>query len=454
MAYVPRHRIQRIGASRLRLQTIVRLRWIAVVGQLVAVLAVHWGLGFPLPIGGCLFIIALSAWVNIFLRIRYAARHRLSTLHATVLLCYDVLQLAALLYMTGGIQNPFAFLLLVPVTVSAAMLSMTATLVVAGVALAVAGTLTFLYLPFPWRAGDPLDLPLLYRLGVLAAIFCGITFMGLYARRLAKETTQMSDALAATEHVLAHEQQLHALDGLAAAAAHELGTPLGTITLVAKELVREVPAGSPIAEDIALIQSQAQRCREILGTLTERGVAGDPLHEHLPLSHLIEEAVEPFQVLDKHVTVDVSPLEAAPEEARPEPVAVRQPGVVYGLTNIIENAADFAEQRVEVSARWDSERVVVTIADDGAGFPPNVIDRLGDPYVTSRPLGDRQRQGKGGGLGLGFFIAKTLLERSGAELQLANRDPPAHGAIVEISWPRAAFEGDPSDEREAEEMAA
>ena len=220
--------------------------------------------GIHLPFGICLAFIALSAWLNVFLRIRYPARTRLGTLLATCLLAYDILQLSALLYLTGGIENPFTFLLVAPVTVSAATLPPRNTIAL-GLLAAVATVLLVIYhLPLPWSPGAGFELPTLYNIGVLASVLSGMIFLALYAWRLAKEARQMAEALAATELVLAREQQLHALDGLAAAAAHELGTPLSTITVVAKELAREAPEDSQFADDLALLQAQAARCKEIL----------------------------------------------------------------------------------------------------------------------------------------------------------------------------------------------
>jgi two-component system sensor histidine kinase RegB len=266
--------------------------------------------------------------------------------------------------------------------------------------------------------------------------------MGLYARRLAREAWQMSEALAATELVLAREQRLHALDGLAAAAAHELGTPLGTITVVTREIERGLAPDSPLKEDVALLRSQVQRCRDILKTLTQRSGEGDPLHAWLPITHLIEEAVEPFRVFEKEIGVKAGPSPGLDGPFADEPATERKPGVVYGLTNLVENAIDFARHRVDIVAGWTAERITITIADDGPGFPAAILSSLGEPYVTTRSAQEQTptEESQGGGLGLGFFIAKTLLERSGAEIDIANREAPEAGAVVQISWPRSRFE--------------
>lgn len=430
-----------LDESRLRLQTLVRLRWFAVSGQLATVSAVQVLLGFSLPFGWCLLLIALSAWMNVFLRLQYPARHRLRAPIATLLLAYDVLQLAALLFLTGGIQNPFAFLMVAPVTVSAATLPPRYTILLGTLSMAMTALLVWFHFPLPWADGARFELPTAYKAGIFACVGAGMTFLALYAFRLSKEARQMSTAISATEFVLAREQRLHALDGLAAAAAHELGTPLATIALVTKELQRDMPATSPFAEDIALLNTQAIRCREILQKLTRRPTEQDPHHSSLPVTQLIQEAAEPYRASPTRIAIKSGAMPGTEGPARYEPVGERRPGVIYGFGNIIENAADFANETVEITAHWSEKEVVVTVKDDGPGFDPDIIDTLGEPYVTTRPSRDGKGSVETSGLGLGFFIAKSLLERSGATVELENQDPPATGAIVRITWSRAAFQG-------------
>lgn len=433
------------NTSRLRLRTIVRLRWIAVVGQAVTVAIVYFGLGFDLPVGWCALFIAISVWLNIYLRTRYSGRLWLKSIHASAMLGYDILQLAALLYLTGGLQNPFAFLILVPVTVSASKQPVQHTLFLGLLVIVCISALTMFHLPLPWYPGETLVLPLTYVAGVWAGLVSGVFFFALYAQRIAKEAQQMSDALAATEAVLLREQSMSALDGLAAAAAHDLGTPLSTIAVVATELQREMPPDSPHADDLALLKAQADRCREILTKLTAGADEPDAIISRMPISHLLEEVAEPHRVFDIDIAIDAGPGTDVGEDtdtAR-EPIGTRNPGILYGLGNLIENAADFAESRVEIHAEWNNDTVTIEIADDGPGIAPPVRDRLGEPYVTTRAAGaesESRGNGDGHGMGLGFFIAKTLLERSGARLELSNRVAPAHGAIVKIVWPREAIE--------------
>jgi two-component system, sensor histidine kinase RegB len=425
--------------SRLRLVTIVRLRWLAIFGQLGAILIVAFGLGFALPLGSCLSYIALSAWLNVYLVVRFPARHRLSIGHATLMLAYDLVQLSALLYLTGGIENPFTMVMLAPVTVSAGSLPPRNTILLGVLTVIAIALISTTHLPLPWYPGMRLDLPQLYQIGYLAAVAACMVFIALYAARLAKESRQMSAALAATDLVLAREQKLHALDGLAAAAAHELGTPLSTIVLVSKEMQRDAAISPAMREDLELLRTQALRCREILTKLTRRPSEQDPLHAHLTVNELLDESAGPYRNHGANIAIEAAPRSAGSPGAD-EPVGERRPGVIYGLGNLIENAIDFAKTKVVVRADWTDRVVEITVEDDGPGFPEDVMETLGEPYVTTRSTGGRMGDGESTGMGLGFFIAKTLLERSGASINLANREPPERGALVRITWPRSAFE--------------
>ena len=421
----------------LRLQSMVRLRWIAVAGQLATVLGVYFGLGFPLPLAPCLVLIGLSACLNLYLRFNFPARVRLAPEHAAPLLAYDILQLVGLLYLTGGLTNPFGVLLIVPVMVSASSMPLRPTLILAGLVVIAASGLAFAHQPLPWFPHQPLNLPLIYILGIYLALISCLAFMGIHAWRIAEETRQMSDALAAAEVVLAREKQLSALDGLAAAAAHELGTPLGTISIVAKELLRATAPDDPAAEDIKLLKGQVDRCRDILAKLTSLSQAPDAHFARMPLSALIEEVIAPHRDFGIDIRVVLSG-----EPGSEEPVGQRNPAVLHGLGNLVENAVDFADREVTVSAEWTLQTVTLTIADDGPGFAPEIIGKLGEPYVTTRERVRAKAPDGEFGLGLGFFIAKTLLERSSATMELANRRPPASGAVVTVTWPRSAMDVD------------
>jgi two-component system, sensor histidine kinase RegB len=424
-------------AGLLRLRTLVRLRWLAVIGQSIAVLVVHYILGFRVPLGACLALIALSAWLNIFLTLRWRAGQRLASRPAGLLLGYDVLQLAGLLYLTGGLENPFAFLFLVPVTVSATSLPITWTLALASLAFGCSTLLSFYHRPLPWGANEVFQLPPTYIAGMWAALVCGTVFSSIYARRIAEEARMMSAALSATEMVLAREQRLTALDGLAAAAAHELGTPLATIALVAKELKREIPSSSPHVEDIDLLISQAARCREILTKLAVPEQLSDDVYAQVSLHAMIEDLVAPLRGSEVGIIIDA----AAIDEKKPtvEPVFRRNPAITYGLGNLLENAFDFAKTAVNVKARWSTSQIILTVIDDGPGFDQSIFDQLGDPFVTTRPgygVDAQSEPGRHEGMGLGLFIAKTLLERAGASVVLANQKYPLEGAMITVTWSR------------------
>lgn len=419
-------------ARRLKLDTLVRLRWLAVTGQCAAIVLVHFQLGYRLPFALCLTAIAFSAALNVWLQIRRPASYRLGDDLATVLLAFDIVQLAVLLYLTGGLQNPFAILFLAPVLISAASLSPMRTV---GLGLFAAGCATLLaryHLKLPWRDPGGLELPWMYVVGIWTAILLGLAFTSAFAYRIAEEARQLGDALAATELVLAREQHLSQLDGLAAAAAHELGTPLATIRLVVKELAREAGPDSPIADDVALLRDEVERCRVILSKLTSLGDDGAGFFATMSLGQLLEEVAGPDRSLDVDIEVTRS-------GTGPEPVCRRSPGLIYGLGNLLDNAADFAASRVTMTAGWSDETVSIEIRDDGPGFAPEVLLRIGEPYVTTRGRG---RDGEGSGLGLGLFIAKTLIERSRGQLTLLNAAPPAGGAIARIVWTREDFERD------------
>lgn len=416
-----------------RLDTLVRLRWLAIIGQSTAVLVVYYGLDFDLPIYACIAAIILAAWLNVALRLRFHMTQRLEPDRAAWLLAFDIAELAVLLFLTGGLQNPFAFLFLGPVLLSATALPPRFTLMLGGFAVACATVLVFVHYPLPWDSEDPLQLPPIYMMGVWMCILLAIGFIGVYAWQITEESRQLSDALAATELVLAREQHLSQLDGLAAAAAHELGTPLSTISVIARELERAIAADAPHGDDVRLLREQAKRCRDILAKLTELSAGGEPF-DRMRLTALIEEVVAPHRNFG--VTIDVT----TPSDCAAEPVGARNPAILYGLGNLLENAIDFAHDRVLVDAKWDEDSVAVTISDDGPGFAPEILTRIGEPYVTSRRhhLNDTGEEPKG--LGLGFFIAKTLLERSGATLSFENRAIPERGAVVGLHWSRSDFE--------------
>ncbi|MGJ4941255.1 ActS/PrrB/RegB family redox-sensitive histidine kinase [Bradyrhizobium sp. HKCCYLS1011] len=415
---------------RVRLDTILRLRWLAALGQLTAIFVVVQGLEFDLPVVPCLAVISVSALVNLALQIAFNPMQLLEPRHAGGLLALNIVELATLLYLTGGLDNPFSFMFLVPVLISATALPVRLTVMLGLLAVACATLLLFFHMPLPWDGEEPLDFPPIYIFGVWLSIALAIGVTSLYSFQVTEEARKLSDALAATELVLAREQHLTQLDGLAAAAAHELGTPLATIVLISRELERALQDNGQVSGDIKTLREQAQRCRDILGKITQLSSTGS-MFDRMKLSTLIEETVAPHRDFGVDIKVRIA-LAAAKE-----PVGTRNPAILYGVGNILENAVDFARDAVEVNAWWNNETVEIAISDDGPGFAPDILKRIGEPYLSRRRGND---DSQGGGLGLGVFIARTLLERTGAKVSFTNRPFPDHGAVVQIVWPRQRFE--------------
>lgn len=412
---------------RLRLQTLTRLRWLAVAGQSLAVVIIAHGYGFEFPEALCFALIACSAWLNVFLSVRFPAAHRLPPLGAMAVLSFDVLQLSGLLFMTGGLANPFSVLLCVPVIISSASQPVRHTVGLGALSVAAVTLLAFYSLPLPWYPDSDFEVPFLLIVGAWIAIVSTTVFAAVYAYQVSAEATQLADALVATELVLQREQHLSALDGLAAAAAHELGTPLATISVVAREMEKALASDPRFADDIMLLRSQSERCRDILRRLTTLSTQDEVHMARLPLGSLIEEIIAPHREFG--IAIEV----VSGDSDLKEPVGRRNPGIIFGLGNLIENAVDFADSQVTVTVSHDADRVSITIDDDGPGFAPDVLTQIGVPFMNRRSRLDRE---KAGGLGLGLFIAKTLLERSGATLSFANRPLPATGAHVQVRWPR------------------
>ncbi|HXZ15744.1 MAG TPA: ActS/PrrB/RegB family redox-sensitive histidine kinase, partial [Roseiarcus sp.] len=368
---------ERLGreARRLRLSTLVGLRWLAVAGQTGAVLVGLFGFGFGLRAIPCLALVAASAALNLALRRLFRVSDQLTDRAATAVLAFDVLQLACLLFLTGGIANPFVMLFLAPVTIAATSLPFDRALAVLGLALVAATTLLFFNLPLPWVEGQTLALPPLYALGAWISLGVSAAFVTLYAYRVAAEARQTASALIAAELVLARAQNLSQLDGLAAAAAHELGTPLATIALVVREMAAQPPGDEAFADDLRLLEESVERCRAILGKLSAPSdLTGQSMDVSSPVE-LAELAAAPHRRLGVSITV-------TGDGPVPAPKCPRNPGVLYALGNLIENAVSFADQAVSIRADWTQTKVTIAIADDGRGFPASVLGRIGEPYLS------------------------------------------------------------------------
>jgi two-component system sensor histidine kinase RegB len=425
-------------AVRLRVQT--ALRWMAIAGQAAAVAIVYLGFGFDLPVVATLIVIGLPVALNIALLVLFPANHMLTQSQTALFLAYDMVQLGLLLFLTGGLLNPFSLLLLAPVTISASLLNARTTAILVLFAGLIVSLLSIFHAPLPWL-GLPPEIPELLRIGMWVALLLAMVFIPTYVWGVSREGRRMSAALTATRSVLAREQRLSALDGLAAAAAHQLGTPLGTIVLVSGELAGRDDLPEGLREDVALMREEAMRCRNILADLVSE--ENDPVVSQTHLRGLMEEAVLEAGLHNKEIIISCRPNGLL---ATREPRLRRQPELIYGLGNLIENAAEFAGSTVYVAVTYSAQQVVVEVADDGPGFASDIIGRLGEPYTSSRSSKGVQDNDEFG-LGLGFFIARTLLQRSGARVSARNLKKTElidgampGGACVRIVWSRQKLE--------------
>lgn len=430
-----------------RLETLLLLRWLAIMGQTVTVAIAAFFMGLRVELGLCFLAIGASVVSNLVAMAIFPRTHRLSDRDAMLTLLFDLTQLGFLLFLTGGLNNPFALLILAPVTISATALTLGSTLVLGAISIGMITTLAFYHVPLRSLDGSILEIPPLFLLGFWTAIVIGIVFLSGYARRVTKEAHSMSQALLATQMALAREQKLTDLGGVVAAAAHELGTPLATIKLVSSELVEELgdarSARDDLIEDAKLIRDQADRCRDILHSMGRAG-KDDLQMRSAPFGEVLREAAEPHMGRGIDLLFDLSP-HGVDTDSTP-PIIYRKPEIIHGLRNLVQNAVDFARQTVWIEATWGQDDIRLRVIDDGAGFPPELLGRLGDPFLRrrNRPSHSPQRAGYEG-MGLGLFIAKTLLERSGARVSFRNSsDPfltpaekgPKRGAVVEVTWPK------------------
>ena len=429
-------------ARRLRVDTLSRLRWLAVAGQAAAVLFTYYGLGFPLPLFWCLFVIALSGAVNIGLRLRFPVSHRLDDTPATILLGYDLLQLSVLLFLTGGLENPFAMLFLAPVMISAASLSPMRTLFLGALTGLAATVLVNWHFPLPWHPGEELRLPFLFSAGIWVAIVLGVAFIGIYASRVAEEARQLSDALAATELVLAREQHLTQLDGLAAAAAHELGTPLATITLVVKEMMQLVKVTGPaletvqIREDLDLLDQEVRRCRTILGKIAslgdeKSGPAGGNVAQ--PSARGGRGAAAQFRRGGRGVP--------ARQRARADLPAQSRHSVWSGQSG--RERHRFRPQKRPARSPLDPGYCVAwQSATTGRALRP-ISCRASASLMSPRAgRGGAPRRKRAPGSASACSSPRHCSSDPAQPSSTTNAALPATGAIVTVSWPRATFERD------------
>ena len=427
----------------IRLRTMIFIRWVAITGQLAAIIIAFQYFELALDLSLCFFAVGLSALANIVASLFFPESKRLSELENVFMILFDLFQLAFLLFLTGGLNNPFSFLLVAPVVVSAAALKKKSTIIIGSAAVLIVTLLSHFFVPLETLSGKTLTIPDIFLFGNWVAISTGIVFLAFYSNRVTSELNTMSDALFATQAALSREQKLTDLGGVVAAAAHELGTPLATIKLTSSELIEELKNFPELHDDAMLIRDQADRCGDILNGMGGAGKDDLQMHQTL-LAEIIREAAEPHS--QRGVTIETK-ISDGHKGGIDEPYIIRRPEIIHGLRNMIQNAVDFATSKVWVESSWTKESITITISDDGYGYPPNLLGRLGDPFLGAK-IGKENRQGYEG-MGLGLFIAKTLLERTGAKISFSNgqrNQTSAHskreasGAIVEIYWPRKKVE--------------
>ena len=410
----------------IRAKTLINLRWIAVLGQTITCLVVEYFFGFQLPWLEILLTVLALIISNIALYPRYSTNNRLGETATTVVIAADILQLALLIFFTGGLSNPFVVLFITPIAITVTSLPIRSTSILIFLTIIFITILGSFNYPLESNMLD-LSVPPIFILGMWVSLFVTILFLTFYAGGLTDESRKISAALKVAENLLVKEKNLSSLDGLAAAAAHHLGTPLGTISLIANELKNDESINGNAKKDLMILSEEVDKCKKILGSLGEKPSSDDDLITKIELQALLEELCELIKVKGIKFSINFNNDGLDLKKV----LLKRRSELLLGLSNIVENAADFAKDIVELNVTHVEDSIRLEISDDGPGFSGSILSRLGDPYVSSRPNPSDQ----GNGLGLGFFISKTLLERLGIKVLAYNKVYPDHGAIVSISIP-------------------
>ena len=402
--------------------TLTILRYIAIFGQFFAVNIVFFYLELKFPIIESYIVIFLGVLTNLFLQFKIKV-NQLKDTYASFFLLYDLMQLSILLYLTGGILNPSSILLIIPTIVSSTFLSMGTTIILGVLTSFLLFILTHFYLPLPGMNLNIFSVPNFYKLGVLTSILIGLIFLSYFGIRFSGESKKRSEALNKLQEVIYKEYELESLGGQAAAAAHSLGTPLATISVVAKELKKEIGDNKEVSKDIDLLISQTKRCSEILKKISKKQIEEDSFFSLIKLEDLLVEIIISFKEtsskkIELYVENDLNKIDIR-----------RTPEIIYGLRNFIGNAVKFSKSRVKIALKSDEKIIEIKISDDGPGIPEDIIKIIGEPYIKSKS----EELSSNSGLGLGTFLGKTLLERKNAKL-LFRRNSKLGGALVLVSW--------------------
>ena len=407
--------------------TLTILRYIAIFGQFFAINFVFFYLKLEFPIIESYIIVFLGLATNLFLQFKIRV-NQLKDTYASFFLLYDLIQLSALLYLTGGILNPFSFLLIIPAIVSSTFLSMGTTIILGVITSFMLFLLGHFYISLPGMDETIFYVPNFYKFGLLTSILIGLIFLSYFGIRFSGETKKRSEALNKLQEVIAKEYELESLGGQAAAAAHSLGTPLATISVVAKELKKEIGNNKEISKDIDLLISQTKRCSEILKQISKKQIEEDNFLSSIRIEDLLEEIINSFrETSSKHIDLFT-------DEDQNKINIQRTPEIIYGLRNFIGNAIKFSKSKVQINLKSNDKIIEIKIYDDGPGIPEDIINKIGEPYIKSKS----KELSSNSGLGLGTFLGKTLLERQGAILKF-KRNCKLGGAQVTLSWTPSNF---------------
>ena len=402
--------------------TLTILRYIAIFGQFLALNIVYFYLSLPFPIELSYIVILVGLLTNLYLQFGIK-KNQLKDLYASIFLVYDLIQLSILLYLTGGIFNPFCYLLIIPAIVSSTFLSMGTTIILGFITSSLLLTISFFHFPLPGEDMNLLHFPDFYKIGIIISILIGLIFLSYFGIRFAGETKKRSEALNKLQEVISKEYELESLGGQAAAAAHSLGTPLATISVVAKELKKDIGNNKELSKDIDLLISQTKRCSEILKQISKKQIKEDIFLSSIKLEDLLEEIINSFKETSS------KEIELVSDEDNNKINIERTPEIIYGLRNFIGNAVKFSKSKVRITLKSDSKKIEIKVNDDGPGIPDDVIKKIGEPYIKSKS----EELNLNSGLGLGTFLGKTLLERQGANLSF-RRNNDLGGALVIIRW--------------------